>query len=123
MKRILQTLIFFFSFVITTNGFALETLAKGQQKGKIKFESVPVITLNQFLKGETNKKSVKISGKLKFPKKFGNIFPASGDQKHTFLGYSRTSGKIKKWGSAALAKPLNYLTIVISYYYCNLISL
>ena len=69
MKRILQTLIFFFSFVITTNGFALETLAKGQQKGKIKFESVPVITLNEFLKGETNKKSVKISGKLIFPKK------------------------------------------------------
>ena len=69
MKRILQTLIFFFSFVITTNGFALETLAKGQQKGKIKFESAPVITLNEFLKGETNKKSVKISGKLIFPKK------------------------------------------------------
>jgi len=69
MKRILQTLIFFFSFVITTNGFALETLAKGQQKGRIKFESVPLITLNQFLKGETNKKSVKISGKLIFPKK------------------------------------------------------
>ena len=69
MKRILQILIFFFSFVITTNGFALETLAKGQQKGRIKFESVPLITLNQFLKGETNKKSVKISGKLIFPKK------------------------------------------------------
>ena len=69
MKRILQILIFFFSFVITTNGFALETLAKGQQKGRIKFESVPVITLNEFLNGETNKKSVKISGKLIFPKK------------------------------------------------------
>ena len=69
MKRILQILIFFFSFVITTNGFALETLAKGQQKGRIKFESVPLITLNEFLNGETNKKSVKISGKLIFPKK------------------------------------------------------
>ena len=69
MKRILQTLIFFFSFVITTNGFALETLAKGQQKGKIKFESVPVITLSQFLKGETNIKSIEIHGQLKFPKK------------------------------------------------------
>ena len=45
--------------------------------------------------------------KLKFSKMSGSIFPASGDQKHTFLGYSRTSGKIKKWGSAALAKPLN----------------
>ena len=69
MKRILQTLIFFFSFVITTNGFALETLAKGKTKGRIKFESVPVITLNEFLKGETNKKSIKIHGKLNFPKK------------------------------------------------------
>ena len=69
MKRILQALIFFFSFVITTNGFALETLAKGQQKGRIKFESVPLITLNEFLNGETNKKSIKISGKLIFPKK------------------------------------------------------
>ena len=69
MKIILQTLIFFFSFVITTNGFALETLAKGKTKGRIKFESIPTITLNQFLKGETNKKSIKIHGKLNFPKK------------------------------------------------------
>ena len=40
MKRILQILIFFFSFVITTNGFALETLAKGKTKGRIKFNLV-----------------------------------------------------------------------------------
>ena len=69
MKIILQTLIFFFSFVITTNGFALETLEKGKKKGRIKFESVPVITLSQFLKGETNIKSIEIHGQLKFPKK------------------------------------------------------
>ena len=73
MKIILQTLIFFFSFVITTNGFALETLEKGKKKGRIKFESVPVITLSQFLKGETNIKSIEIHGQLKFPKKKGGL--------------------------------------------------
>ena len=69
MKKILQIIILFCCFLIATNGFALETLAKGKTKGRIKFESVPVITLNEFLKGETNKKSIKIHGKLNFPKK------------------------------------------------------
>ena len=50
--------------------FSVESLIEGQ-KGTIKFESIPVVTLNQFLKGETIGDSVKISGKLKFPKKNG----------------------------------------------------
>ena len=48
--------------------FSVESLTEGQ-KGTIKFESIPVVTLNQFLKGETKGDSVQISGKLKFPKK------------------------------------------------------
>ena len=45
-----------------------KSLTEGQ-KGTIKFESIPVVTLNQFLKGETKGDSVQISGKLKFPSK------------------------------------------------------
>ena len=48
--------------------FSVESLAEGQ-KGTIKFKSIPVVTLNQFLKGETKGESVQISGKLQFPKK------------------------------------------------------
>ena len=48
--------------------FSVDSLSDGK-KGTIKFESIPVVTLNQFLKGETKGDSVKISGKLKFPKK------------------------------------------------------
>ena len=48
--------------------FSVESLTEGQ-KGTIKFESIPVVTLNQFLKGETKGGSAQISGKLKFPKK------------------------------------------------------
>ena len=48
--------------------FSVESLIEGQ-KGTIKFESIPVVTLNQFLKGETIGDSVQISGKLQFPKK------------------------------------------------------
>ena len=52
--------------------FSVESLTEGQ-KGTIKFESIPVVTLNQFLKGETKGDSVQISGKLKFPKKNGPV--------------------------------------------------
>ena len=48
--------------------FSVESLTE-DQKGKINFQSVPVITLNQFLNGETGGKTIKISGSLKFPKK------------------------------------------------------
>ena len=48
--------------------FSVDSLTDGK-KGTIKFESIPVVTLNQFLKGETKGDSVKISGKLKFPSK------------------------------------------------------
>jgi hypothetical protein len=47
---------------------SLESLTEGQ-KGTIKFESIPIVTLNQFLKGETKGDSVQISGKLQFPSK------------------------------------------------------
>ena len=48
--------------------FSVESLTEGQ-KGTVKFESIPVVTLNQFLKGETEGESVQISGKLQFPNK------------------------------------------------------
>ena len=47
---------------------SVESLIEGQ-KGTVKFESIPVVTLNQFLKGETEGESVQISGKLQFPNK------------------------------------------------------
>ena len=56
--------------------FSLDSLAEGQ-KGKIKFESIPIVTLNQFLKGETEGKFVQISGSLQFPnKKWTGRLPA-----------------------------------------------
>ena len=51
-----------------SNGFSVEPL-KENQKGKIKFQSIPTITLNQFLRGETVGNTKEISGTLKFPKK------------------------------------------------------
>ena len=65
MKKLLW--IFVLVFLFCSKGFSVESLSDGK-KGKIKFESIPVVTLNQFLKGETEGKSVQISGKLQFPK-------------------------------------------------------
>ena len=58
-----------------------------------------------FGKMENGGKGCRGGRKSGFSKMLGSVFPASGDQKYVFLRYSRTSGKIKKWGSAALAKP------------------
>ena len=66
MKKLLALLAL--SLFFCSKGFAVDSLSDGK-KGTIKFESIPVVTLNQFLKGETKGDSVKISGKLKFPKK------------------------------------------------------
>ena len=44
--------------------------------------------------------------KLKFSKMSGSIFPALGDQEYVFLAYSRTSGKIKKWGVGGMSEAL-----------------
>ena len=66
MKKLLWILVL--GFLFCSKGFSVESLSDGK-KGKVKFESIPVVTLNQFLKGETIGDSVKISGKLKFPKK------------------------------------------------------
>jgi len=56
--------------------FSVESLTEGQ-KGKINFQSVPVITLNQFLRGENQEKTKEILGTLKFPKKeWTNRLPA-----------------------------------------------
>ena len=58
----------FLGLLICNTAISVDSLTEGQ-KGTIKFESIPVVTLNQFLKGETKGDSVQISGKLKFPKK------------------------------------------------------
>ena len=56
--------------------FSVDSLSDGK-KGTIKFESIPVVTLNQFLKGETEGENVQISGKLQFPnKKWTGSLPA-----------------------------------------------
>ena len=68
MKKLLGILVLGLLWCNTV--FSVESLTEGQ-KGTIKFESIPVVTLNQFLKGETKGDSVQISGKLKFPKKNG----------------------------------------------------
>ena len=46
--------------------FSVDSLSDGK-KGTIRFESIPIVTLNQFLKGETEGENVQISGKLQFP--------------------------------------------------------
>ena len=66
MKKLLGILVLCLFWCNTV--FSVDSLTDGK-KGTIKFESIPVVTLNQFLKGETKGDSVKISGKLKFPKK------------------------------------------------------
>jgi dienelactone hydrolase len=66
MKKLLGILVLGLLWCNTV--FSVDSLSDGK-KGTIKFESIPVVTLNQFLKGETKGDSVQISGKLKFPKK------------------------------------------------------
>ena len=66
MKKFLGILVL--CLLVCKTGFSVESLTE-DQKGKINFQSVPVITLNQFLNGETGGKTIKISGSLKFPKK------------------------------------------------------
>jgi dienelactone hydrolase len=66
MKKLLGIVVL--GLLFCSNGFSVEPL-KENQKGKIKFQSIPTITLNQFLRGETEGKTKAISGTLKFPKK------------------------------------------------------
>jgi len=66
MKKLLGIIILGLLWCNTV--FSVESLTE-DQKGTIKFESIPVVTLNQFLKGETEGESVQISGKLQFPNK------------------------------------------------------
>ena len=66
MKKLLWILVL--GLLLCNTVFSVESLTE-DQKGKINFQSVPVITLNQFLNGETGGKTIKISGSLKFPKK------------------------------------------------------
>ena len=66
MKKLLAILVL--SLLWCNTVFSVDSLSDGK-KGTIKFESIPVVTLNQFLKGETKGDSVQISGKLQFPKK------------------------------------------------------
>ena len=74
MKNFLGILVL--GLLFCSNGFSVEPL-KENQKGKIKFQSIPTITLNQFLRGETEGKTKAISGTLKFPKKeWTNRLPA-----------------------------------------------
>ena len=66
MKKLLVIIVLCLLWCNTV--FPVDTLSDGK-KGTIKFESIPVVTLNQFLKGETIGDSVQISGKLQLPKK------------------------------------------------------
>ena len=66
MKKFLGILVL--GLVWCNTVFSVDSL-NDCKKGTINFESNPEVTLNQFLKGETKGDSVKISGKLKFPKK------------------------------------------------------
>ena len=70
MKKLLGIVVL--GLLWSSTVFSVESLKDGQ-KGTIKFESIPVVTLNQFLKGETKGDSVQISGKLKFQKKNGPV--------------------------------------------------
>ena len=74
MKKLLGIVVL--GLLICNTGFSAVSLTK-DQKGTIKFQSIPVITLNQFLNGETNGKTITISGSLKFPtKKLTERLPA-----------------------------------------------
>jgi len=56
--------------------FSVDSLSDGK-KGTIRFESIPIVNLNQFLKGETEGENVQISGKLQFPnEKWTGSLPA-----------------------------------------------
>ena len=62
MKKLLGIMVL--GLMICNTGFSAVSLTK-DQKGTIKFQSIPVITLNQFLNGETDGKTITISGSLK----------------------------------------------------------
>ena len=53
MKKVILILVL--GLLLCSNGFSVEPL-KENQKGKIKFQSIPTITLNQFLRGENQEK-------------------------------------------------------------------
>jgi len=74
MKKILW--IFIISLSLYNTISSAESLTENQ-KGKIKFDSIPTITLNQFLNGESGSKTTEISGTLIFPsKKWKEPLPA-----------------------------------------------
>jgi dienelactone hydrolase len=91
MKKLLGIVVL--GLLFCTNGLSVESLKEGQ-KGRIKFQSIPLITLNQFLKGDFDHSNIskwswgsvhgkmggppiKISGSLKFPsKKWTGRLPA-----------------------------------------------
>ena len=57
MKKFLAILVL--GLLVCKTSFSVESLTE-DQKGKIKFQSVPVITLNQFLNEENGGKTIKI---------------------------------------------------------------
>ena len=91
MKKLLEILVL--GLLLCNMGFSAESLKEGQ-KGRIKFQSIPLITLNQFLKGDYDHSKIskwewgsvhgkmegppiKISGSLQFPsKKWTGRLPA-----------------------------------------------
>ena len=74
MKKLLGILVL--GLLWSNTVFSVDSLSDGK-KGTIKFESIPIVTLNQFLKGETEGENVQISGKLQFPnKKWTGSLPA-----------------------------------------------
>ena len=54
MKKLLSILVL--GLLFCSSGFSVELL-KENQKGKINFQSIPTIPLNQFLRGETEGKT------------------------------------------------------------------
>ena len=64
MKKLLGIVVL--GLLVCNTGFSLESLTE-EQEGKIKFKSIPVITLKQFLNGETKGKLKTIQGTLNFP--------------------------------------------------------
>jgi dienelactone hydrolase len=91
MKKFLGIMVL--GLLVCNTGFSVESL-KESQKGRIKFQSIPLITLNQFLKGDFDHSKIskwswgsvhgkmegppiKISGSLQFPsKKWTGHLPA-----------------------------------------------
>ena len=66
MKKFLGILAL--SLLICNTAISVDSLTEGQ-KGTIKFESIPVVTLNQFLKGETEGESCTNFWKITISKK------------------------------------------------------